>query len=595
MIINALYQYYQRLLEDPTSGVPRPGYNMARISFALNLSPEGELLDIIDLRVTEGKRLLPRNMEVPERLRGTSNISANYMWDNADYIFGFDTKGKPERAKECFASFVQLHTTLLGNVQDPGAQALVAFLENWNPEEAAEYPLLQEYKDDLKAGANFVFRLAGTAGYLHERPALQQVWEDYREERSSDYIGQCLVTGRKAPVARLHPPIKGVAGAQSTGAALVSFNLDAFTSFGKEQSFNAPVSEEVAFGYTTALNYLLQSPNHRLGIGDTTTVFWAERPAGQEEDLLAELLNPTLVEDKKPAGYRRDPATTEHVRHILTRIRKAQPIADTMLNIDPEARFYILGLAPNAARLAVRFWHMDTIGNLVQKIGRHYCDTELVPMRPQDPPFIPLWQILRETAPQRDTARIPPLLGGALMRSILQGIDYPFGLYSTLISRIRADREINYTRAAVIKAYLLRKARLQGDKKKEVMITVALNEHSTNTAYRLGRLFALLEKAQQDANPDIGATIRDRYFGAASANPGRVFPILLRLAQHHIAKSDYKVAIDKGIEEVVAGIDSFPANLDLEEQGLFVLGYYHQRQALYQKKTSEGVKENDSR
>ena len=173
------------------------------------------------------------------------------------------------------------------------------------------------------------------------------------------------------------------------------------------------------------------------------------------------------------------------------------------------------------------------------------------------------------------------------MRSILQGIDYPFGLYSTLISRIRADREINYTRAAVIKAYLLRKARLQGDKKKEVMITVALNEHSTNTAYRLGRLFALLEKAQQDANPGIGATIRDRYFGAASANPGRVFPILLRLAQHHIAKSDYKVAIDKGIEEVVAGIDSFPANLDLEEQGLFVLGYYHQRQALYQKKPAK--------
>jgi CRISPR-associated protein Csd1 len=594
MIINALYQYYQRLLEDPASGVARPGYNMARISFALNLSPEGELLDIIDLRVTEGKRLLPRNMEVPERLRGTSNISANFMWDNAIYIFGFDTKGEPGRAKECFTSFAQLHTTLLKGVHDPGAQALVAFLENWKPEEAAEHPLLLEYEDALKAGANFVFRLAGTAGFLHKRPALQQVWEDYREERSSDYIGQCLVTGKIAPVPKKHPHIKGVTGAHSTGAALVSCNFDASTSYGKKQSFNAPVSEEVAFGYTTALNYLLQSSNHRLRLGDATTVFWAERPTGQEKDLLAELLDPTVVENNKSAEYSRDPATTQHVRDILKRIRRAQPIAATMLDIDPEARFYILGLSPNAARLAVRFWHIDTIGNLVQRIGQHYCDTELVPMWSQDPPFIPLWQILRETASQRDSARIPPLLGGALMRSILQGIDYPFGLYSTLISRIRADREINYTRAAVIKAYLLRKARLQDDKRKEVMITVSLNEHCTNTAYRLGRLFALLEKAQQDANPGIGATIRDRYFGAASANPGRVFPILLRLAQHHIAKSDYKIAIDKGIEEVVAGINSFPANLNLEEQGLFVLGYYHQRQALYQKKTSEGVLGNDS-
>lgn len=595
MIINTLYQYYEKLQDEYEDLVPKPGYSRERISLALILSPTGEPLETVDLRSAEGRRLLPKMMVVPERQKRSRNILANFLWDNASYVLGLDTKDNPEHTQQCFRAFVKLHTTLLEGNPDMGAQAVLTFLRNWDPIEAAQHPLVEPFYEDFEAGVNLVFRLDGDQGYIHQRTALQKVWEQHHRSKVSDYIGQCLVTGKTAPVARLHPLIKGVVGTKGSGAAMVSFNLDAFTSYGKSQNYNAPIKEEVAFGYTTALNYLLKSPKHRLRIGDATTVFWAESPDGQEENLLAELLDPSAGEDPPTSGYRRAPATRQQVHDLLKRVRRGQPIQPAMTEVKEDVRFYILGLSPNASRLAVRFWHTDTFGHLVEKIGRHYRDSYLLPMWPKDPPFIPPWQILRETAPQKSSSDIPPLLGGALMRSILQGLNYPLSLYSMLLSRIRADGEVNYVRVATLKACLLRQARFRDDNQKEVMITVSLNEDSTNTAYRLGRLFALLEKAQQDANPGIGATIRDRYFGAASANPGRVFPILLRLAQHHIAKSDYKIALDKNIQEVVSRLTGFPANLNLEEQGLFVLGYYHQRQALYQKKSKgEEVLEDDS-
>ncbi|NLP18404.1 MAG: type I-C CRISPR-associated protein Cas8c/Csd1 [Firmicutes bacterium] len=587
MIINTLYQYYEKLRAEYEDLVPKPGYSQERISLALILSPNGELLKTIDLRTAEGKRLLPKIIVVPERQKRSRNISANFLWDNATYVLGLDTKGNPEHTQQCFKAFVKLHTTLLEGNQDMGAKAVLAFLQNWDPTEAAQHPLVEPFYEDFEAGVNLTFRLDEDRGYIHQRPTLQKVWEHHHKSKVSDYIGQCLVTGKTAPVARLHPLIKGVVGTKGSGAAMVSFNLDAFTSYGKSQNYNAPIKEEVAFGYTTALNYLLKSPKHRLQIGNTTTIFWAERPDGQEESLLAELLDPSIGGNSRASEYRRDPATRQQVHDLLKRVRRGQPIQPAMSEVKEDVRFYILGLSPNASRLSVRFWHTDTFGQLVGKIGQHYRDSYLIPMWPKDPPFIAPWQILRETAPQKSSSDIPPLLGGALMRSILQGFNYPLSLYSILLSRIRADGEVNYVRVAALKACLLRQARFRDDKKREVMITVSLNEDSTNTPYRLGRLFALLEKAQQDANPGIGATIRDRYFGAASANPGRVFPILLRLAQHHIAKSDYKIALDKSIQEVVSRVTGFPANLNLEEQGLFVLGYYHQRKALYQKKSND--------
>lgn len=585
MILAALHQLYERLCDDPQSGVSPPGYSRAKVSFALTISEDGELLSLLDLRQTEQK-LRPREMDVPRPTKRSVNVEANFLCDHSGYLLGVDGKGKPERTRKTFEASRDHHLRLLKQVADPGAAAVCRFFEDWDPALAADHPVLKPSWNDLMAGGNLVFRLAGTEGFIHERPALRAAWEESLGAKSSSAVlGQCLVTGEVGPIARLHDSIKGVAGAQSSGAALVSFNLDAFTSYGKTQNFNAPVSERVAFGYVTALNYLLRSEKHRIRLGDATTVFWGER-SGPEENLLAELLDPAVETRNGEEAPRHDPETAARVRDILARLAGGRPVREALVEANPDVRFFILGLSPNASRLSVRFWLTDSFGSLVERIAQHYRDLEVV-LPEWDSGVFPVWRILREMAALGDSKNIPPLLEGAIMRSILMGIEYPMAVYTAMLSRIRADLKVNPARAAVIKACLVRKARVHGDSGKGELITVSLNEQAIDQAYLLGRLFALLEKAQEDALPNLNATIRDRYFGAASATPLSVFPVLLRLAPHHLAKAEYGRATDRRIEEVMGGIQGFPAHLNLEEQGRFVLGYYHQRQAVYQKKAAE--------
>lgn len=594
MIVNALYKYYETLLDDQDSGVSRPGLSKAKVGYSLVLSRAGQLLDVVDLRVERRNKPVSREIDVPEQVKRAAGVSANFMCDNCTYILGLGQKKKEEkkdRIKECFEAFVRLHDEILERVEDEGAAALLAFLHGWDIGSAARHPVIARHLDDLTEGSNIVFKLEGSDGYIHQRKALMKTWDRYGSAQLSDVKMQCLVTGRTAGIARLHQNIKGVTGAQPCGATLVSFNLDAFTSYGKTQSFNAPVSEEASFGYTTALNHLLSNQKHRIRIGDTTTVFWAERSTnGLEEDLLGALFYPAPEDDgqgeKKEdvSAFRvaRDPQTVKLLHDIFVRIKAGQPVSQGLKGIDPATNFFILGLAPNNSRLAVRFWHVDRYGRFLDKIGQHYGDMAIVKSFEKEPDFISVGTILKETAPLKDTKRIAPLLGGVLMRSILSGTPYPMVLYNSIIARIRADREINYVRSAMIKACLVRNRRFY-NKGNEVELTMALNEQNHDAGYQLGRLFALLEKAQDDASPGLNSTIRDRYFGAASASPGSVFPILLRLAQHHISKAEYGRYTDKRIEDVISGIDRFPAHLNLEEQGQFVLGYYQQRQALYKK------------
>lgn len=584
MILQALYQLYERLSAETDSGVSPRGYSKAKVSFALNLSPDGGLLNVLDLRVQD-KKLLPRAMDVPRQVKRTVNVDPNFLCDNSGYVLGVDAKGKPERTHKTFEAFRTFQHQILDDLNDVGARAVLSFLDRWKPDEAAEHPLLKPYWGDLMAGGNIVFKLDGEPGFLHECPDIRNAWKSYDTGNISNRVDQCLVTGEFGPIAKLHDSIKGVTGAQSSGAALVSFNLDAFTSYRKEQNFNAPVSEDAAFGYVTALNYLLQSDKHRLRIGDATVVFWAER-SGPEEDMLAELLDPSVGEAEDRTSPRRDPQAMQLIRDVLTRVAGGLPIREAMIGVDPDVRFFILGLSPNASRLSVRFWQVDTFGSLVERIGQHYADMTLVLPQWESGHF-PVWRILKETAPLGDSKRVPPLLGGALTRSILLGTAYPQGLYTAILSRIRADQKVNPVRAAMIKACLVRGARNLGNIEKGGAIHMSLNEESTEIGYLLGRLFALLEKAQEDATPGLNATIRDRYFGAASAAPLTVFPVLLRLAQHHLTKAEYGYVLDRRIQEVMTRIQGFPAHLSLEEQGLFVLGYYHQRHALYQKKTVE--------
>lgn len=569
MILQALNDYYHRIKDDPDIDIPVLGFSVQKIHFALVVNRRGELVQTLDLRENAGKNMIPKLLTVPEAVKRTVGIVPNFMWDNTGYVFGIgavnekDSREKQEktakRFRKAFDVFKEFHHKLGDKLDDEGMRAVLKFLDFWDPENAAE---LDNWED--MAGCNIVFRLEGAMGFVHERPAISECWRDYYQGKSSEHFATCLISGQQKAVARLHLDIKGVRGAQPKGAALVSFNLDSFLSYGKKQNFNAPIGESEAFAYTTALNYLLRSNRQKVQIGDATTLFWAER-----ESRIIEIMG-MVLETKSNDGDIND------IRDFLEAIRNGKRPD----NIDLDTRFYILGLSPNASRLSVRFWQVSTVEEISSRIAQHFQDLSICKSFEKDPDFPGMWQLLIETAAQHKSDNISPVLAGAVMRSILTGTPYPQSLLSAIISRIRADQTVNYLRSSIIKACLNRKYRINKIPKE---VKMALNKEETNTAYRLGRLFAALEKAQQDAIPGANTTIKDRYYGSASATPRTVFPQLLRLAQHHIQKAEYGRTTDKIIEDVMQGIEAFPAHLSLDEQGLFALGYYHQRRNFYVK------------
>ena len=563
MILQALNVYYERLRDNANVNIPLAGFGSQKIHFALLLNREGNLLQVIDLRERHGKKLLPKQIIVPEAVIKSVNIAANFLWDNTGYVLGADNKGNPERSKETFNAFRKLHHDIGDTIDDEGMAAVLKFLDSWDPSNAPKL----EYWDDMVNGTNLAFQLDGAFGYVSDRTKVKDAWIKHYSLKRSEVMATCLVLGQEKPIARLHPKIKGVRGSQSTGAAIVSFNLDAFLSFGKEQNFNAPISEDVAFNYTTALNHLLRfDRRQKIQLGDAATVFWTERES-PVEGFMGFILNP-----------QDDSADLKEVRDFLEAVRDGKKLPAYLG--DTNMKFFILGLSPNASRLSVRFWHVSSVDDTITKVGQHFRDLSIIRNFDTDPEFPALWQLLRETAPLRKAENVSSVLSGSIVRSILTGTPYPQSLLTSLIGRIRADRDINYLRAAMIKACLVRKYRINQTSKE---VTMALDKNNTNVAYRLGRLFAVLEKAQRDAIPGANATIKDRYYSSASATPSIVFPQLLRLAQHHIQKADYGYATDKMIEDIMEGFQGFPTHLNLDDQGLFAIGYYHQRKDFYTK------------
>jgi len=567
MILQSLHSYYQRLKENPANTIAKPGFSSEKIHAVLVLNPAGECIQFKDLREPSGKKKVPVSLIVPQGVKRTAGIKPNFLWDNTKYVLGAEGGGTGPKHEDTFNAFRKFHVEMLKACDDTEAQALLLFLENWKPEKAAKL----EYWEDL-AGGNVVFQLDGKRSYIHDNPAIQDIWKKHREQTDDENQGICLVTGDKAAVARLHPSIKGVRDSQSSGASIVSFNLNAFCSYNKEQSYNAPVSEDATFAYTTALNYLLRAgSNQKIQIGDATTVFWTERES-PVEGFFGMVLNPAD-----------DTVDNREVEIYLDAVRQGKLPAD----IDPDIKFYILGLSPNASRLAVRFWHVSDVGDVSGKLGQHFHDLEIVKSYENEPDStrIGIRRILFETVNKNSQDKSPPpLLAGALMKSILQGTLYPQSLLSAVINRIRAEQNINYVKSAVIKAVLNRKSRILN---LNMEVSMALDKNNTNIAYLLGRLFAALEKAQKDAIPGANTTIKDRFYGSASATPKVVFPQLLRLSQHHIEKAEYGRVTDKMIEEIVADIPEFPAHMNLDQQGMFAIGYYHQRQDIYTKKEKE--------
>ncbi|WOF17326.1 type I-C CRISPR-associated protein Cas8c/Csd1 [Methanoplanus sp. FWC-SCC4] len=623
MIIESLCRYYDILANDESVSISRPGYSSAKVSFNLIISGEGELLNIIDLR-SDDKKPRPRMMDVPQQNSRANSVTPYFLCENAKYVFGVEKvkradyekkylykggcvlleDGEKEvvlthpRSLECFEEFKKLHHSLLDVVNNPAAKGLLLFLDNWNPEDFVKNPKIDQYKDDILAGGNFVFQYERDDDYLHNSSDARRSWEKYNSVGSSKgaIVGQCLVTGESGPVARLHQKIKGVANAQSAGASIVSFNNDAFYSYGKDQSYNAPVGELAMFKYTTVLNHLLLSMDNRIRIGDTTTVFWAETSDKTCENLANFFLNPrdASKDNKENADENqrvKDEKTLQIANDVLKKISRGHKINSDDIKTDRDTRFYILGLSPNNARIAVRFWYMDSFGNFIERVSRHYLDMEIV-RGDFDFRYISVRNLLRETVPESsDKGEVSPLLGGLMMNSILNGTAYPAQMYNAILSRVKVERSINYVRAGFIKAYLFRLSRSGLSSLDESLITMSLNEESQNVPYRLGRLFAVLEKVQGETNKDMGSTINSKYFSSASSTPAVVFPVLLKLAQHHIAKSEWGFVSNKSIEEILSEVNEFPEYLNLEGQGMFMLGYYHQRKNFYKKKESSSIKE----
>lgn len=586
MILQALAEHYQRLLAEENSGVAPPGYSPAKVSHVLLLSEAGELVDIRNIAVAKGNKQLPKIELVPQQVSRTSGVAANILCDSVAYVLGIERnkQGEVQFAFTKQADFKAKNISFLAGIQDSGAQAVKLFLDTWSPAAALTHPLVADRLEELLGGSNVVFKLDGTPGYIHQSPAVSEAWASREAGNEPEVPGQCLVSGEMLPLARIHPLIKGIVGAQTSGAAIVSFNIDAFTSYGKSQSYNAPVSQKAAFAYGTALNYLLAGTTNKVRLANMVMVFWGDRKgSNREEATLAWSLNPVMAEEEETEGdgdpREIDRNAARQAELILKNVKAGLSVQD--LDFDGDTRCYLLGLAPNAARLSVRFWRVSTFGEVIGKIAQHYRDLEIAGME-RIGAWVAPWRILKAAAVQEDSGNIPPLLEGQLIKSIVSGQPYPRTLYNLALNRCRAGGEhggVTIIRAAVIKACLLRQYRSQQQYEREAMITVSLQEDKPNKAYQLGRLFALLEKAQKDAlGHQINATIRDRYFGAASATPGAVFPLLLRLSRHHLSKAEYGESTDRKIQKVLIQVDGFPAHLTLEDQGQFILGYYHQRE-----------------
>ncbi len=569
MILQALVEYYERRCAREDGALPRPGWERKRLPFIVEITPEGGFVQIADTRVPDGKRLVAREFLVPKAIMRTSGVAANLLWDNVEYALGISVDGQSPRTVEAHKAFLSTITERFGGEPaDAGVVALVEFLAGLPIEQMEHDPLWAE----MVAGNPFIsFRLAGHASLICE-------CELPADPAAPAPTGTCLVTGKRAPVSRLHPPLKGIRGANTSGASLVSFNLSAFESYGHEQGDNAPVSEEAAFKYTTALNDLLSSDSRRKAwLGDSTFVFWAERQA----DELVEQGVASLFSDPAPEDPDRQ---SEAIRAVL----KALSDGSWTAVPDDAGRFYVLGLAPNAGRAAVRTWTVASAEEIAKRLQDHFEDIDIArPGFSMEHPS--LFRLLRSIAPQREAKNIPPNLQGDVAYAILTRGPYPISLLAAAIRRSCAEGDVTPERAALIKAVVNRHRRASGHQREE--LSVALDTANPDPAYRLGRLFAALERTQQTASPGLNATIKDRYYGAASSTPITVFPRLLDLSNHHLAKIESphtRAWLERLIGEIVDGIPRIPAHLSLIQQGDFAIGYYHQRQDFFRKHTSEG-------
>lgn len=583
MILQALVRCYEALAE--RGELEKPGWSPVKVSWGLELNADGQVKSLLPLGSMDAKsKQFSRTMTLPNKLKSTSRASSNFLWDNSEYILGL---GKKENTTEKnFQACVWRHQEILKDVKHPFAQAIVKFFDGWKPENSFENPIIKTNIKELIKGGNIVFVMEDSNGELqfaHDVPEIRRAWDETYISMGNEEVGRCLVTGEKTPIAILHPSISGVYGAKSFGALLVSFNMEASESYGKEQGRNAPVGKYAAFAYGAALNYMVGHADFHGRLGDTTLVYWAEGAEPAYGSAFMAMMG--------MGGEDKNEITQKELSGVLTALCQGHNVKWANVPLNPKNRFYILGLAPNASRLSVRFFLQDSFDAFVKHYQKHQERLNIVRPAFDERETLSMWALLRETVnPNSRDKSAQPQLVGEMLRAVLTGSLYPSALYTQTEIRLRAEKEINRGKAAIIKAYLLRNVVEQQKDQTHVykgVLDVELNEQSTYLPYRLGRLFAVLEAVQQKANPNINTTIKDRYFNSACATPALVFPTLLRLAQSHLSKigGGAEVYYDKMITELLGDVtQSYPPRLNLQDQGIFQIGYYHQRQRMYAKK-----------
>lgn len=591
MILQRLAEHYDRIAQDSKSELPPPGFSRQKISFCIVLNPDGTLNQFESLMEQEGKTRRAKSLIVPGQSKPTGQgLNPCILWDNAEYLLGYTVdETRRERATAAFEKSRGMHLALESAIDHPSYTAVCNFLREWSQEEA------ETHTDLAEKASNFgVYRIAGRTKYVHEEVTLPDVASEEGAVGDAP-IAMCLVSGEVGPVARLHSPkIKGVADAQSSGALLVSFEPSAFRSYGKDQSFNAPVSQAIVFKYANALNHLLDS-KQRTRLGDTTVVYWADH-ATVVSDVFDAFFGNTSGKDDEGGSMEagEDKTRVAQVKQLLDQLRKGTETTAVDF-AERDTRFFILGLSPNASRLSIRLWVEANVTEMLKRLRTHVQDLALKGNRDDLP--VPLWRIALATGRAEldpkgnrkgyDSKSVSPKLAGDLARSVLTGAPYPQSLLAGMIRRIYSDGDVDAVRVSAIKACLVRNTRLTS---RPLEISMELNTDSADIAYRCGRLFAILEKAQTDsADGDLNVTIKDRYFSSACVTPGLIMPRLILLNNHHQRKLSVgsKIYYDRMMGEVTATPFTFPRRLSLADQGKFIIGYFQQRQALYIKKLND--------
>lgn len=571
MLLQSLVKLYEAWAEK--GEIEKLGWNPVKISYGVSLDEEGNLDEIIHLKTNapKGNKEIPSLISLPMPVKRSVGVASNFLYDNATYVFGYDNSNKPDRAKQCFDCFRSVGNKVLENSDDEFSTVIKKFLQKDYSEFENLSDLLTELNctettvdDILNKGANLLLMPLGK--FPTDSKAICESWNSYYEHSDAPK-GVCLVTGKDDHIAKLHPVIKNIRGAQAAGASLVSFNATAFDSYGKENGYNAPVSEYAAFAYTSALNKLVSDNDHKVFSGDTTVVCWTEDGESAYQDVFAGIFNSD------------DEVKQKDLHDTIVSIVNGNEVKWEGIPLNPSNNFYILGISPNSARLSVRFFIQNTFGKVMENLLKNQQRMEMVKPSFEKFNYIPLWRILGETVNKKSRdKKCKPHLAGDVLNSIINDYNYPSTLYYGILGRISAEQNINWVKASVLKAYLLKNY----DSKYKEEITVDYNEKSNNKAYLLGVLFSNLEEIQNTANPGIKSTIRDRYFTAASSTPSRVFPILIDLAQNHIKKIPNvgaKVNCQKMLTETMSKLgDKFPNRLKLDEKGMFQLGYYQRTQ-----------------